>query len=340
MRLRACVVLCVVAVLGCGPTMTSFDSGGFVVNEDDDAGASPDAGIDGGGVIDAGEVDAGAPVDAGPLDAGSFDAGAPDGGPRDAGVIDAGSPDVSIAAIKTLAAGSSCYRYQWVGRGQMPVGFIKGVALSFARSVCQPSRTDLAIVSRAATTDAVHDALAHYSAIFSGLNLNNSVAGTDTLRHVYTLLIGLGMRESSGEHCVGRDTSASNYTSDSSEAGAWQTSWDSHTLSTELVKLFNQYKASTRGCFSTEYAQGVTCNAANWMNWGTGVDGLRFQQMEKECPGFAAEYAAVMLRISGGSSGHYGPLRTRAAEVKTECDTMLRGVQDIVVAHPEVCSAL
>jgi hypothetical protein len=87
------------------------------------------------------------------------------------------------------------------------------------------------------------------------------------------------------------------------------------------------------------YAEGVTCSAANWQNWGTG-DGAMFQQLEKECPGFAAEYAAVMLRVQGGSLGHYGPLRTKAAEILPECDAMLQGVQAIVAAHPEVCSVL
>jgi hypothetical protein len=87
------------------------------------------------------------------------------------------------------------------------------------------------------------------------------------------------------------------------------------------------------------YAEGVTCSATDWQNWGTG-DGALFQELEKNCPGFAAEYAAVMLSVQGGSLGHYGPLRTKAAEVRRECDAMLRSVQSIVEAHAEVCSVL
>jgi hypothetical protein len=221
----------------------------------------------------------------------------------------------------------------------MPRGYVKGVALSFARGVCHPSRTDIARVSSPKTTNTQRDALAWYSAEFAALNLSNAVAGLDTFRHTYTLLVGLGMRESSGEHCTGRDTSATNTTSDSAEAGAWQTSYDSHTASPELPTLFSAYRSSTDGCFSTTYAEGVTCSTANWQNWGTG-DGLVFQRLEKECPGFAADYAAVMLRVQGGSLGHYGPLRTKAAEIRPECDLMLQGVQGIVAAHPEVCSVL
>ncbi len=300
-------------------------------------------------VVDAGDADDDAGLMA--LDAGQTpDSGTPDSGTNvtDAGA-DAGSPTpdagmtgdagAQVEAIKTLAAGSSCYRYQWLNRGQMPRGYIKGVALSFARGVCSPARADVAIASMAKTTNTQRDALAWYSSEFSALGMNNSVAGLDTFRHTYTLLIGLGMRESSGEHCTGRDQSATNTTAETAEAGAWQTSYDSRSSSTELPVLFAQYRASTRGCFLSAYAEGVTCSAANWQNWGTG-DGVVFQQLEKECPGFAAEYAAVMLRVQGGSLGHYGPLRTKSAEIRPECDTLLQGVQAIVAAHPEVCSVL
>ena len=47
-----------------------------------------------------------------------------------------------------------------------------------------------------------------------------------------------------------------------------------------------------------------------------------------------------MLRVQGGALGHYGPLRTKAAEIRPECDALLQGVQAIVAAHPEVCSVL
>ena len=245
----------------------------------------------------------------------------------------------AIAAIKTLAGKSSCYKYSWTGRGQMPRGYIKGVALVFARAVCHQTRSDVLVVSKAKTSDTATDSLAHYSAIFSGLGLSNGVAGVDTLRHAYTLLLGLGMRESSGEHCCGRDTSASNTSSDSAEAGAWQTSWDSNAASTELPKLFARYKADSTGCLLDAFAEGVTCSAGNWADFGSG-DGRAFQTMEKECPAFAAEYAAVMIRVQGGSAGHYGPLRTKAAEVRPECDAMFQDVQAVVQTTPSVCGAL
>ena len=47
---------------------------------------------------------------------------------------------------------------------------------------------------------------------------------------------------------------------------------------------------------------------------------MGFQKVERGCPAFGAEYAAVMLRVDGGSKGHYGPLRTKAAEIRPECE--------------------
>ncbi len=244
-----------------------------------------------------------------------------------------------LDAIKSMAVNSACYRYSWKDRGQMPRGYIKGVALVFARAVCEKSRSDVALVSRAATTDDARDALSWYRSTFSALGMSND-GGVDTLRHVYALLLGLGMRESSGKHCTGRDASATNTSSSSAEAGAWQTSWDSRGSSSELPVLFAKYRKSADGCFLETFREGVSCNASNWENWGTGADGIDFQRISKACPAFAAEYAAVMLRTRGGKTGHYGPLRTRAAEVRPECDSMLEQVQDYVEANPSVCDAL
>lgn len=244
-----------------------------------------------------------------------------------------------LTAIDATAVGSACYRYQWANRGQMPRGFIKGVARTWARALCDPTRSELAVVSQAQTTDGVHDALAWYSTQFTTAGLSNAQSGTDTLRHIYVLLLGLGMRESSGEHCVGRDTSATNTTASTAEAGAWQTSYNSHVIHPQLDVIIARFLTDDTHCHLTTFAEGVTCNAANWQNWGTGP-GLDFQRREKDCPVFAAEYAAVMMRVSGGSGGHYGPLRTRAAEIRPECDTMLQQVQQLVMANPSVCSSL
>jgi hypothetical protein len=167
--------------------------------------------------------------------------------------------------------------------------------------------------------------------------MDNSKPGVDTLRHLYALMIGEASRESSGRYCCGKDPSANNTASDTSEAGAWQTSWNSHAASPELVKLFNLYKGTTHpGCFLDTFAKGVTCSTSNWKMWGTGP-GVEFQTLAKTCPMFAAEYAAVTFRTI---RRQYGPLNTKATKLRPECDAMLKNVQDYVQANPGVCQLL
>lgn len=258
----------------------------------------------------------------------------------DASVPDVPAGSATIADLDALALASSCYKYDWKDRGQAPKGYIRGVAETFARSVCQPTRTDVVLVSKPKTTDDARDALSWYASNFAAVGMANDVAGVVTLRHVYTLLIGLGMRESSGAHCCGRDTTATNTSSSSAEAGAWQTSYDSHSFSTELDKLFDRYRKMPPKCFLEAFKDGVTCSATDWEIWGTGTDGRDFQKISKECPSFSTEYAAMMLRLSGGSVGHYGPLRRKDAELRPECDQMLQKVQALVEANPSLCATL
>jgi hypothetical protein len=258
----------------------------------------------------------------------------------DASIADAPMGTATIADIDALALGSSCAKYSWKDRGTAPKGYIKGVAETFARAVCQPMRSDVVLVSKKKTTDDVHDALSWYNSNFAALGMSNDVAGVVTMRHVYTLLIGLGMRESSGEHCCGRDTTATNTSSSAAEAGAWQTSYDSHSYSSELDKRFALYRTSSPKCLLEAFKDGVSCSTTDWEIWGTGTDGRDFQKISKECPVFSAEYAAMMLRLSGGSVGHYGPLRRKDAELRPECDQMLQKVQTLVESSPGVCALL
>lgn len=160
--------------------------------------------------------------------------------------------------IEAIAAASSCRAYSWADRGQAPQGYIEGVADVFARAVCDPTRSDVVVVSEANTGDDVHDAISWFDSDFAAVGMTNDVAGLDTLRHAYTLLIGLGMRESSGQYCIGRDTTVTTYTADSAEAGAWQTSWDSHTESPLLPTIFAKYRTSDVGCLLPTFSADVT----------------------------------------------------------------------------------
>ncbi len=242
-----------------------------------------------------------------------------------------------------IADNSECSNVYWKDRGHAPKGYTAGVALVFANAVCNQKREDISIVSKAKTTDLKHDALAWYDSIFSSLGMNNNVDGVDVLRHAYTLLLGLGMRESSGKHCCGRDTTATNVTADTAEAGLFQTSYNSHNFGVALDHLFTSWqetsKTNYQKCQYDIFSKNVTCSAKNWQNYGSG-NGEKFQELTKKCPAFAVEYTAVMLRLSGGSKGHYGPLRRKEAQVLQKCDAMFKEIQLKMENLPQFCEFL
>jgi peptidoglycan hydrolase-like protein with peptidoglycan-binding domain len=233
-----------------------------------------------------------------------------------------------VSRIASMAGGSAVARYNWLNRGRAPPGFIKGVAVSYACAVRGfharlPAFVDLA---KAKTGDGERDALTWYDAIFRDRGMPNDVPGLDTLRHTYVFLIGLGMRESTGRHCVGRDVSASNVTAETAEAGAWQTSWNARHCSPAIMRgLFDEYEAGAEG-YKHIFEEGVTCTASMWSSHGSG-DGRKFQDMAKNLPRFACEVAGVSVR---NLRKHYGPINRREAEVRVEADEMLLQVQELL----------
>src|SRR5205807_3505910 len=139
------------------------------------------------------------------------------------------------------------------------------------------------------------------------------------------LLIGLGMRESSGQYCAGRDTSEENTAADTAEAGLFQMSWNAHAASPLITQLFSRYSDNPEG-FLSIFQEGVSCSHGDYANYGEGV-GAAFQALCKSCPAFAAESAAVGLRVL---RSHWGPLNSRAAEIRPEADVLLQQVQGVV----------
>src|SRR5262247_524138 len=87
------------------------------------------------------------------------------------------------------------------------------------------------------------DALSWYNSNFSSLGMDNSRDGRDTLRHLFVLMYGLGMRESSGKFCEGRDQSADNTSADTAEAGLFQTSYDARYGCPGIETLLDVYKS-------------------------------------------------------------------------------------------------
>jgi hypothetical protein len=244
-----------------------------------------------------------------------------------------------IETITRIAATSPIARFNWPGRGVAPIGYIKGMAVVFARVLCKLRAGDAAATEMAKknTGNPARDALAHYDDVFRGLGMSNDVSGPDTLRHLFVLMVGLGMRESSGKFCEGQDRSApENQTAEKAEAGLFQASFDARHVSPLLPVLLARYTANPAG-FKDIFREGCPpCTPKDLENFGTGP-GRDFQQLSKESPGFAAEFAAVNLR---NACRHYGPVRNRAAKVMPDCDAMLRQVQNVVEASPEICAVL
>lgn len=243
--------------------------------------------------------------------------------------------------IKTLAGNSSCRSYSWKNRGRAPAGYIKGVALSFARSVCRvrfvgATPAGAKIMSSANTGNTKKDALAHYQSTFAARGIRINTPGEDAVRAIYALGMGLGMRESSGAYCEGWDRSAgSNRSSAQAEAGIFQVSYDSMGASPELRKLYNEYKANPQRCQLETYKEGVTCRSQSILGTGAGAD---YQRFNKSCPAFAAEYAMIMLRVQ---RSHFGPINRKDAEIVPACNSLLVTVQKMIDADPEgVCGEI
>jgi hypothetical protein len=240
--------------------------------------------------------------------------------------------------IMQIAANSPIAKYSWLpNRGVAPSGYIKGMALVYARVYCKFKAGDAAAVEMAKpdSNNPTSDVLSWYAPQFARAGMNNTTAGADTLRHLFVLLVGLGMQESSGRYCCGRDSTADNTGADTAEAGLFQTSYDAHTASALLPPLFQAYSAKPSG-FLNVFEEGVRVMPGDLTNYGAGP-GHDFQALEKDCPAFAAEFTAVALRHI---RRHWGTINSHAVEVKPDCDKMLLAVQNTVDASPGLCPAL
>lgn len=241
-----------------------------------------------------------------------------------------------VEQITTLAGASSCASYSWSSRGRAPAGYTKGMALSFARGLCRMKAAEakpsalVNIITAARSSSATKDALTHYASNFANLPIVTIVAGTEPLRALYVLGLGLGMRESSGKYCEGWDRSAgSSRPSSAGEAGLFQTSLDSMAFSPELSKLYTEYKSNPGRCFLDVFKQGASCSSTSNLGTGAGAD---YQAFNKACPAFATEYAMVMLRIA---RSHYGPINRKEAQVVPACNELLKDVQEMIERDPQ-----
>lgn len=212
------------------------------------------------------------------------------------------------ADVMKIVKASSCSTYTWGNRGRASEGYLKAVAMTYAGQVCSPSPS----ASNAVKGDKNLDVATHYP-----IEAN--------LETVYALLIGSGMRESSGRQCTGVDESASNYAANTAEAGLFQTSYNAFlhpyikvSDKAELEALMDSYLADNKSCYSW--------NTCTTKNYGTGR-GMEFQKLAKQCPAFSVRTHATMMRVL---YRHYGPLINKAAELRPECVDMLTKIKAAV----------
>jgi len=236
--------------------------------------------------------------------------------------------DSTINEIKALAARSGISSYHWPDRGIAPMGYVKGMAVAMGTAHQKLLESDPAAQAMVIVVNAGHDVFDEYNPEFVAAGMSNyNHPDRDRLRHLYAFLMGLGMRESSGRYCEGRDMSASNTSSDTAEAGLFQQSWNLRSTNDEITRLFTLFNGlnSPRG-FVEIFREGVESNDGEFDCYGSG-DGERFQETCKLCPDFAVETAAIGLRTL---CNHWGPVMRHEVDLNPAVDVLYRQVQSIV----------
>ena len=228
-----------------------------------------------------------------------------------------------------LAAASPLARYQWNQRGRAPLGYIKGMALAYADAYQKLKADDPIAVAmaRAAASGDSDDALSWYETAFAELNMHNIADGSATLRHLFVLMTGLGMRESSGRACEGRDRSAENVSADTAEAGLFQSSYNLHSAHPLIDQAIQTYAGSTD--LQAVFMEGVAAKANDLENFGTGP-GRAFQALNKACPALAVLVAGIGLRHR---MRHWGPIKRRSAELNSEADILFGKIEERIDAE-------
>lgn len=231
-----------------------------------------------------------------------------------------------VADILEVAEESSLNDYNWPERGQAPPGYIPGMCLCFALAVSwlQEGKSVATTMAQRLGDDDV-DALTWYEDEFNDLDMGNDTP-PDRLRHLFVLLTGLGMRESSGRYCEGRDMSADNVSADTCEAGLFQSSWNFHGASSQISALYDTYWADPNGFLET-FNEGITPSANNLNCYGTGT-GAAYQWLAKFSPAFAVMTTAVGLRVI---RQHWGPINRHEVDIVPELDELLLEVQELIV---------
>lgn len=237
-------------------------------------------------------------------------------------------------AVLAAADASPVIAYNWKrGTGRAPRGGIRGLALAMGYVHQRFLAGDPAEARMAAATGRfANDALVRYAARCHELGLVVAAPGPDILAILMGLATGLAGRESGWKFCEGRDITAKIPPSAASaETGMFQTSYGLLGVSPLLKAIWDE---ALRGPDDPEglapiFHEGVTCTPLMLSNTGSGP-GAEFQRRTKASPLFAVRVALLGMRLNGGASGEWGPLRRGEAELTLDAVQLARSVQAIV----------
>lgn len=251
--------------------------------------------------------------------------------------------------IIAIADASPLIDYDWPERGPAPRAYVRGMAIAFSRALAmlrgagEPVEDDArnplgatagdiaawrtgktAIASAAASPigDPANDVLGWYEDELRAAGASFDSA-EERLIAVFAILLGLGMRESSGEHCTGADTPESRgepTNEENAEAGLFQVSHDSVGSNTDRQALFEAYRGRTY--LLGHFNRNVRCRDSDLIDHGTG-SGALFQRTMKQCPLFAVLYTAAFLRRR---RSHWGPINRRRVEARTDAVALFREI--------------
>jgi len=243
--------------------------------------------------------------------------------------------------IIAAAKASAIARHNWNDRGHASIGYTTGMAVAYAAAFTRLQAHDPVADRMARALEPVFrdshgrltkgDALTWYDEQFRAIGMG-SATPLERLRRLFVLLLGLGMRESSGRFCEGRDRSAHNTSADTAEAGLFQISFDLVAPRAELLDVFHHYQSHPEEGLIEIFRVDVSPppGPRDEENFGASDSpGFAFQRLSKEAPAMTVEIAALGLREE---AGHWGPIIRHDAEVRSAAKEMFMAVEQIVAA--------
>ena len=241
-----------------------------------------------------------------------------------------------IAAAKT----SAIARYGWGNRGPACIGYTAGVAVAYGAAYARLQAHDPVADRMARALEPAFrdphgtlkgDSLTWYSEQLRAIGMGTATS-LERLRCLFVLLLGLGMRESSGRCCEGRDRHANNISADTAEAGLFQMSFDLVAPRAELLDVFHHYQRNPGEGLREIFVLGMSPPERDMdrENFGPANSaGRAFQELSKRCPAMTVEIAALGLRLE---VGHWGPIKRHEAEVRSASKELLLAVEQIIDA--------